>query len=299
MEKFDEYLNSKHPHIKFTREIEENKSLNFLDLTLRHDGGRITTETYRKPTHTGQGTNYSSCIDHIFKLNAIKTLLHRAYATTSTWMDLHREITYLISYFSMNKYPKSIIMNHINSFLDRTLNPPTRPSIVQKKRVYVRFQYLGPLSFHVRRTLRKLLNPLFPQIDFRFIFTNQNTIKNLFPYKDRIPDRLQSNVIYQYDCVRCNSDVRYIGQTTCNLAKRIAEHLGVSERTGKESSAPKYSAIRDHCIEKHKLPPEEENFKIIARSRTKQELGLIEAIYITLQKPLLNKQVTHETLLTL
>ena len=190
-------------------------------------------------------------------------------------------------------------MHHINTFLDRILNPPSKPCTVQKNRVYIKFQYLGPLSFHIRRTLRKLLNPLYPQIEFRFIFTNQNTIKNLFPYKDRISDRLQDNVIYQYDCVRCNSDVRYIGETTRNLATRIAEHQGVSEHTGEKSSSPPYSAIRDHCIEEHKSLPDADNFKIIARARSQQELHIIEAICITLRKPSLNKQIFHKTLLTL
>ena len=179
------------------------------------------------------------------------------------------------------------------------LNPPPKPSTAQKKRLYIKFQYLGPLSFHIRRNLRKLLTPCYPQIDFRFIFTNQNTLKNLFPYKDRIPDNLQSNVIYQYDCVRCNTDVSYIGQTTCNLAKRIAEHQGISERTGSERSSPPASSIREHCQKVHNLPPDNTSFKIIGHASSKQELGTIEAIFITLRKPLLNKQLIHDNLLTL
>ena len=151
----------------------------------------------------------------------------------------------------------------------------------------------------LRRNLRKLLTPLYPQIDFRFVFTNKNTIQNLFPYKDRIPDRLQSNVIYQYDCIRCNSDVSYIGQTTCNLAKRIAEHQGVSERTGSQRSSPPNSSIREHCYKIHKLPPDNSSYKIIAHATSKQELATIEAIYITLRKPKLNKQIIHDNLLIL
>ena len=164
--------------------------------------------------------------------------------------------------------------------------------------MFVKLEYLGPLSFHLRKNLRKLLVPCYPQIDFRFIFTNSNTIKNLFPYKDRIPDLLQSNVIYQYDCIRCNSDVSYIGQTSCNLAKRIAEHEGISERTGAERKSPPASAIREHCQKFHHLPPDKSSFKIISRCK-QQELTTIEAIYITLHKPPLNKQLVHEQLLTL
>ena len=102
---FENYLNSKHPNIKFTTEIESNQSLNFLDLTLKHQNGRITTQTYRKPTHTGQGTNFSSFIDHLFKINSVKTLLYRAYSTCSTWFAFDEELEYLFAYFCMNKYP--------------------------------------------------------------------------------------------------------------------------------------------------------------------------------------------------
>ena len=120
----------------------------------------------------------------------------------------------------MNGYPKNLVLSQIRYFLDRVMNPINKPSTAQKKKIYVKFQYLGPQSFHLRKTLRKLLIPAYPQVDFRFIFTNNNTLKNLFPYKDRIPDDLQSDVIYKYDCVRCNSDVSYIGKTSCNLGER-------------------------------------------------------------------------------
>ena len=181
---------------------------------------------------------------HLFKVNSIKTLLHRAFATCSTWKDFYDEIAYLTSYFCMNKYPRKLVTTHINHFLNRMRNPLSKPINVPKNQVYIKLQYLGPLSFHLRRNLRKLLTPCYPQTDLRFIFTNNNTIKSLFPYKDRIPDHLQSNIIYQFDCVRCNSNVSYIGQTSCNLAKRIAEHKGLSERTGKKRKSETLSSIR-------------------------------------------------------
>ena len=251
-EKFDAYINSKHPSIKFTKELEEERSLNFLDLTLKHENGKISTNTYRKPTHTGQGTNYSSFVDHVFKVNAIKTLLHRAYATCSTWVNFDEEVTYLISYFTMNRYPKGLVLSHIKQFRDRITNPLPKRITVPKSKFYIKLQYLGPLSFHLRKNLRKLLSPCYPQLELRFVFVNKYNIRSLFRYKDRIPDHLQSNIVYQFDCVRCNSDVSYIGLTTCNMAKRIAEHQGISERTGKTRSSAPYSSIREHCLKEHK-----------------------------------------------
>ena len=42
LEKFNAYLNTKHPYIKFTSEKDVNRSLPFL--------GRFTTTVYHKPT---------------------------------------------------------------------------------------------------------------------------------------------------------------------------------------------------------------------------------------------------------
>ena len=52
---FHEYLNSIDPHIQFNVERESGVQLPFLDvlLTMEEDG-TISTEVYRKPTHTDQ-----------------------------------------------------------------------------------------------------------------------------------------------------------------------------------------------------------------------------------------------------
>ena len=47
------HINQQHPSIKFTIEQEdENNSLPMLDLKLQRSEKKITTDIYRKPTHT-------------------------------------------------------------------------------------------------------------------------------------------------------------------------------------------------------------------------------------------------------
>ena len=294
VEKFLTYLNQQHPAIKFTCEVESNNTLNFLDLSIEHHQGKFQTSTYRKPTYIGLGTNYTSFVPHKSKLNAIRTLLHRAYTASSTWLNFHQEVKFLTNYFEENKFPLILIQNRIKQFLNQ-LHETRQPTITAKKEiVYVKLQYLGPLSYHTRKLLQKLLTRTYPQLDIRYVFVNKSTIGSLFPFKDKIPDNLQALVCYRYVCIICKHD--YVGLTTCNLGKRIADHQGVSERTGRRCKKP-YSAILEHQ-EKTNHPINRSDFKIIGRASHPTELEILEAINIKLLKPKLNTQCEYINLYT-
>ena len=49
-----------------------------LDLTLKREGNRITTDIYRKPTHTVQYLFWSSQHPIQQNLGTVRTLMHRA-----------------------------------------------------------------------------------------------------------------------------------------------------------------------------------------------------------------------------
>ena len=70
---------------------------------------QLSTDVYRKDTYTGLGLNYFSFIPELFKINSIKTLLHRAYNVCSDWQTVHLEIERLKEYFYTNSYPKYLI----------------------------------------------------------------------------------------------------------------------------------------------------------------------------------------------
>ena len=53
-----EKLNSLHEKICFTREVEENNQLPFLDIMIIKDKTKFLTKNYRKTTFTGQYLNY-------------------------------------------------------------------------------------------------------------------------------------------------------------------------------------------------------------------------------------------------
>ncbi len=93
--KFLSYLNSKHPNIEFTCNMENNGSIPFLDIIVTRNNNQLHTTVYRKPTFTGLGINYLSFIPRLFKINAIKTLLYRCYASSSNRIAFDHEVTFL------------------------------------------------------------------------------------------------------------------------------------------------------------------------------------------------------------
>ena len=185
---FLQYLNSKHENIKFTYEIANNVSLPFLDVLGSRLDNHLTISVYRKPTFTSLGTNYLSFISRIFKINAVKTLLHRCYVISFDWFVFHKEINYLTNFFMNNGYPYCI-----SKFLYQTYQQPTQ---VEKGTIcYLKLPYYSHLSYIIHKQLDKLLKNHFSNVQFKFVFSNPYTIKSFFPFKDRITSLLRSNVV--------------------------------------------------------------------------------------------------------
>ena len=87
IDQFLNFINSRHPNLNFTREVEENRSLSFLDMTITRTRDKFETSIFRKKTFTGLGSHFLSCEPILYKINAIKTLIYRAYHLSSTYLN--------------------------------------------------------------------------------------------------------------------------------------------------------------------------------------------------------------------
>ena len=96
---FLDYLIQKHDNIKYTMESEDGDCLAFLDTKVHRKDNKFVTSVYRKPTFTGLGMSYYSYCCDMFKINAIKTLLFRAYNISSNYFLMHQEFDFLKQYF--------------------------------------------------------------------------------------------------------------------------------------------------------------------------------------------------------
>ena len=145
--------------------------------------------------------------------------------------------------------------------------------------------FQGEFSYHVRNTLANLLKKTIPDVNFRFIFVNNNTIGSMFKCKDAVPTHLCSRIVYRYQCPDCTS--RYLGSTYRNLKIRISEHKGVSYRTNANITKPSFSKIRDHAIECNH-PIREQGFVIKYKAKNTSDLRIAESLCIIKEKPELN-----------
>ena len=286
--RFLEYMNSRHKSMKFTSELELNNQFSFLDILVTRANGAFTTSVYRKPTFSGLYTKFDSFIPDSFKFGLVYSLLHRIYCISSSWHNVDIEIKKLKDIFLKNGYTMGFLDVIVKKFLERIANPRLKIQTVPKKQLLLVLPYLGSLSLQVRNRLLSAFHCL-PQVQLRIVFTSNNRIGTILPFKDRIPFSLRSSVVYKFTCATCNSC--YYGQTKRHLHTRISEHKGISPLTGKKLSNVN-SSVFDHCSTCNQDVNDisEDNFKILCTAKFASELEIKEALFINHDKPILNKQ---------
>jgi hypothetical protein len=103
-------INNTTKNIKFTKEEEQDNKLAFLDVLItKTDNGTLTTQVYRKKTHTDQILNYNSNHPTQHKVSCIKTLFNRIDTHCNTDQSKQDERKYLYSTFYKNDYPLDFI----------------------------------------------------------------------------------------------------------------------------------------------------------------------------------------------
>ncbi|XP_057305306.1 uncharacterized protein LOC130642235 [Hydractinia symbiolongicarpus] len=116
-------LNNIHSKVKFTAEEEKDDQIPFLDcLIMRKDDNTVKTKVYKKPTHTGQYTNYTSNQPLHVKLSTIKTLTRRAKTICTEEADLKEELNYIQKTMQLNEFPKNIVTKTIKETLNKECN---------------------------------------------------------------------------------------------------------------------------------------------------------------------------------
>ena len=276
---FVEYMNSQHPNIKFTKEEEKDNTLPFLDVCIKRENGSFTTSLYRKDTFSGVYTNYKSHLSNNYKLGLIFTLLHRAYTICSDNKYFHCELNKIKDILLTNGYPLFVIDRSIRMFLNKIRANPVNVESDNRTEVFITLPFLGQISTKIRKELTTIFKRTAPHLKLKVAFVSNIRLKNMFSFKDRIPQHLQSLVLYKFTCNSCNAI--YPGKTKRHYKVRLNEHLGISFRTERpltyaESTA---TAVNKHC-ETCMHPNDETSFKIIGGARNNYHLMIMESLIL-------------------
>ena len=284
---FFDYINSRHPNIRFTMEKEVQHKLPFLDVLIdNNDPNSFLTRVYRKKTFTGLLTNYFSFTSYSYKVGLIRTLVDRAYKINNTWLGLHEDITKLMEILKKNLFPAHLIERVENRYITGTQsNHCPRDSLPTSPTFYFKLPYIGHFSVVTQKKIRLFIKRYCNDLDIKLVFSSFK-IGNMFSVKDPVPVGLRSRVVYKFACAGCNAC--YVGETTRHFSTRVREHL-VSDRA---SHIFKHLQNSEHC----RTLCSQDCFHILDHTSTSFQLKIKEAFHIHREKPSLNQQLYHVNL---
>ena len=229
--KFLAHLNTQHPAIRFTVETESEKELPFLDLNVRRSDNILSTDVYRKPTHTGRYLDFRSNHPESAKRSVVRSLADRQqYITGGDYEKAKREAERVQGELASNGYPRSFVEQCIR-------RQPRRPAAEQEWCTTASLPYVPGVS----EAIRRILAPL-----------NIRTVSRPSPIKwmlmkgakDKIPPAKDPGVIYAIGCTECNKV--YIGETARTAEQRVKEHKAHLTHGRTEQSA-----IARHVVEEN------------------------------------------------
>ena len=232
-----QHLNGVEESIQSTVEMESNGQMPFLDILLNHKvDGSISTNVYRKPTHTDRYLDIGSHHPISHKRSVISTLLSRADRNSSTVTSKKSEEEHVAAALKHNGYPMALNNQEATR---RHCKPTPREATEWKSSIVI--PYVHGVSEAVRRTP----TPLKVHVCYR----PHQTLKQLLSRpKDTVPDLQKSGVLYQIPCASCPAS--YIGQRGWRLEQRMKEHERAVEAVDFNSSAlAEHAWTNEHTVD--------------------------------------------------
>lgn len=224
-------LNSFHPRIQFTVELEANNRLPYLDMMiLRNNHNKIETDWYQKSICSSRVLNFHSHHPLAQKLNTANNLVNRVLSLSSK--KYHKKNQNIVKgILELNNYPAELVEGMLRSQVFKINNQiNTKNSTVpyetktENITLYKSMTYSKGLSEKIEKIIRTYTTHT------KLAFTNRKTIGNLFTkLKDRTPSMKKTNVIYKIPCLG-NEDLgesceySYVGQTKQYLDNRLKNH---------------------------------------------------------------------------
>lgn len=205
--------------IKFTLDGEENRELNFLDLTIIRNSDKLKFKTYKKKVNSELMINAKSAIPGSIKNNALKNYFLKVFRRTTDNNMREAEINEIKKIAKFNGYSNKIIERTLSMARKkgkRGLKEKTEDELIEKKKNYFGLQYHEGLFERLNRIAKKVgkfnLAPIATNRIKDKITTRDLNIQN---------DEFEQGIVYKIEC-SCN--MCYIGETGRRVLDRMKEH---------------------------------------------------------------------------
>ena len=178
---FLNYLNSKHDCIKFTCEVESNKTLPFLDVNLHRSNRSFVTSVYRKPTFTRLFAKCESFLPTVYKKCFIYTLLYRYFHIRSSYSIFLEKLVKLQFLPRQNGDPAKFL-----DHCDKIFNLPPKINTVSKLSISLFLTIHWRTWFPTPSTNKKVISFCLSAHPTPRYFPTCSSLVQLFPFQGPI-----------------------------------------------------------------------------------------------------------------
>ena len=265
LELFLKHLNSIHPSIQFTMEVETNKALNFLDLTLTREEHHISFSIFHKPTQSDTIIPADSHHPVSHKHAAFHSMIHRLIHTPMSVQNYTKELNIIKQIALNNGYHPSIIENILSKKLHQKALAMVYPPPPKDDSSYFRMIFSGEKTLEVAKIVTTAT-------ERKPAFYSSPTVGLLLTNNRTKIDVLQKSGVYKLKCGTCNDF--YIGQTGRSFKIRFTEHNREINKAEIKSSFAEHLTTEKHSCDFSR------DFEILHFCNKGRKLDLLENIEI-------------------
>ncbi|XP_023234101.1 uncharacterized protein LOC111633722 [Centruroides sculpturatus] len=223
-------------NIQFDIEIENNKKINFLDITIMNTLNNFSFITYKKPCNVNKTINYYSHVPEYIKRNIYTMELKNIYTRISDnkWQKI--KIKELETKFLLNDYPKSKLNTWQKQYWENRFNTKYKSD---KK--YKTFPYIKNIFEGCNKSLKKDNISLAPSLTNKISHSIHYDINK--QHNNKLNALKTIGTVYKLEC-NCQNPKTYIGETGRSLETRIKEHMAAIRL--KHNTSPWYYHTIDY-----------------------------------------------------
>ena len=180
---FLNFLNKRHPNIKFTIEKQITHSIAFPDAFISGiNNQNLTLQTYHKLIF--KLLNFKSFTSFSYKISLIKCLIDRSFKICNNWNSFHNDIEKIKSNLIKNAYPPLLIDKVIKKYLNYKFSSNQDHLKDMPDVHYFKLPHIDNLSHHIKNKLSKLCKEFCKEnFNIKLVF-NSFKIKNYSSYED-------------------------------------------------------------------------------------------------------------------